>query len=51
MSDSLKEQIGDVHVSILPEEIDTIFGLKNTYDYFENLWKLCLIVSGIRLEY
>jgi hypothetical protein len=35
MSDSLKKQIGDVHVSILPEEIDTIFGLKNTYDYFE----------------
>ena len=35
MSDSQKKLIDDVHVSIRPEEIDSIFGLRNTYDYFE----------------
>ena len=37
MSDSQKKQIDDIHVSIQPEEIDSIFGLRNTYDYIEIL--------------
>lgn len=37
MSDSSKIHIDDVHVSIRPEEIDSILSLRNTFDYFELL--------------
>jgi hypothetical protein len=37
MSDSPKIHIDDVHVGIRPEEIDSILGLRNTFDYFEVL--------------
>ena len=37
MSDSPKIHMDDVHVGIRPEEIDSILGLRNTFDYFEVL--------------
>ncbi len=37
MSDSPKIHMDDVHVSVRPEEIDSILGLRNTFDYFEVL--------------
>jgi hypothetical protein len=39
MSDSPKIHIDDVHAGIRPEEIDSILGLRNTFDYFEVLGK------------
>lgn len=37
MSDAPTFRIDDVHVSIRPEEVDSILGLRNTFDYFEVL--------------
>lgn len=37
MGDSSKIHIDDLHVGLRPEEIDSILGLRNTYDYFELL--------------
>jgi hypothetical protein len=35
MRNSPKKPSNDLHVSIRPEEIDSILGLRNTFDYFE----------------
>ena len=37
MSDSPKIHIDELHVGLRPEEIDSILGLRNTFDYFELL--------------
>ncbi len=37
MSDSPKIHIDELHVGLRPEEIDTILGLRHTFDYFELL--------------
>jgi hypothetical protein len=39
MSDAQKIHMDEVHVSVRPEEIDSILGLRNTFDYFEILGK------------
>ena len=49
MRNSQKKPIDEVQVSIRPEEIDSILGLRNTFDYFEVIGKLCFVISGVGL--
>ena len=37
MANSPRIRIDDVHVGVRPEELDSIMGLRNTFDYFETL--------------